>query len=365
MQWERALPLGTVVLTAVLMAAAAVSAGQKRPLPFLARRNARYVGSQVCFACHWDVAQVWASLPHSQWMLDEKLPHHLRGCEACHGPGSLHVVARKGNIIVWRSLSVADQNAICLQCHQTVTADKWHYSPHGKGAGAKRPSPACTDCHDVHLPTRRRWMLKSATNQLCLRCHSDIVQKVRRDEHHSLARTQCAACHDPHDGAIAGMLKLTPTALCTRCHDLVQVTPADHTPEFVKGHGKQAKVNDRRCAACHGRDGCDRCHGVAMPHPKGFATAHGEATLNAPHTCTRCHDQSFCAKCHADAPPVSHDAADYAAKGHADEFRRLSRRAAAYCKTCHQRPFCDDCHRQKGIPLEAVERLSSPPALAP
>jgi hypothetical protein len=58
--------------------------------------------------------KVWAQVPHSQWMLDEKLPEHLRGCEACHGPGSLHVVQRPGNIVAWSKLSIAEQNAICL-----------------------------------------------------------------------------------------------------------------------------------------------------------------------------------------------------------------------------------------------------------
>jgi hypothetical protein len=89
-----------------------------------------------------------------------------------------------------------------------------------------------------------------------------------------------------------------------------------------------------------------------MPHPQGFATHHTEAMKRQPQTCRNCHDQTFCAKCHADAPPVSHDAPDYASAGHAKEFRQFGANAAAYCATCHQPRQCDDCHRQKGIPLE-------------
>jgi predicted CXXCH cytochrome family protein len=358
MRWAKRLPL---VAGWMALALTAMMVAEQKVPSALRRWNARYVGSQVCMECHHEVARVWASLPHSQWMLDAKLPAHWQGCEACHGPGSLHVVARRGYIVAWEKLSVAEQNAICLQCHQTVTADQWHASPHGSRqmgkwetvAGSKgRRFPACTDCHEVHLPVPRRWMLKTNSSSLCLRCHADITEKTRQGEHHPLDKTQCAACHDAHDGTVGGMLKAEPLTLCDRCHQRSDILPADHTAEFRKVHGKRCSEGDRRCAACHGRDGCDRCHGLPMPHPQGFATHHTEATKGQPQTCRNCHDQNFCAKCHADAPPVSHDAPDYASAGHAKEFRQFGANAAAYCVTCHQPRQCDDCHRQKGIPLE-------------
>ncbi|MFA0731861.1 MAG: hypothetical protein LKKZDAJK_001850 [Candidatus Fervidibacter sp.] len=368
-RWVKGLPFVAGLLA---LALTAVMVAEQKVPSALRRWNARYVGSQVCMECHHEVARVWASLPHSQWMLDAKLPTHSQGCEACHGPGSLHVVARKGYIVAWEKLSVAEQNAICLQCHQTVTTDKWHASPHsgrqigsrqmgnrqvggremGTSGKGKRRLPACTDCHEVHLPVQRRWMLKANSSSLCLRCHADITQKARQGEHHPLDKTQCAACHDAHDGTVGGMLKAEPLTLCDRCHQRSDILPADHTAEFRKAHGKQFSGGERRCIACHGRNGCDRCHGLPMPHPKGFAVHHTEATRAQPSTCQNCHDQNFCAKCHADAPPVSHDAPDYASVSHAKEFRQFGNNAHAYCTTCHQPHQCDDCHRQKGIPLE-------------
>ncbi len=345
----------TMALTALFVALWSLAQTPERPDP-LVKLKAHYVGSQVCFECHLDVAKVWASLPHSRWMLDEKLPAKLRGCEACHGPGSVHVVRRRGNIVAWESLSAADQSIICLQCHQGVTADKWHASPHGKGKTGKRQHPSCMTCHEVHLPVEGRWMLKAPTEKLCSQCHTEIGTKAKAGLHHPVSgrSPKCAACHDAHDGAIAGMLKALTMQLCQRCHEPDEVKPSDHTPEFVKRHGEKVRAQGSAtatCASCHGRNGCEDCHGLEMPHPKGFATKHSEKTFNQPQTCARCHNQAFCEKCHADAPPISHDEANYAVKGHGVEFKE---RSSDYCSLCHQRSYCDDCHRQKGVPLQAA-----------
>lgn len=365
MGWMRFLRWMTMVLTALFVVLWSLAQTPERPAPLM-KLKAHYVGSQVCFECHLDVAKVWSSLPHSRWMLDEKLPTNLRGCEACHGPGSAHVIRRRGNILAWASLPAADQSAICLQCHQTVTADKWHKSPHGKGEGQRaegmgqrvkeRRFPSCTTCHEVHFPVEGRWMLNAPTDELCSQCHTDIAAKAKAGLHHPVSgrAPKCAACHDAHDGEIAGMLKAPPMQLCWRCHEPDEIKPADHTPEFLKTHGKKVGAQGSApttCASCHGRNGCETCHGVKMPHPKGFATKHTDVTFNQPQTCVRCHNRAFCEKCHADAPPISHDEANYAGKGHAVEFKKQS---LAYCALCHQQNYCDDCHRQKGVPLQTA-----------
>lgn len=322
----------------------------KRPT-VLERLRARYVGSDICFECHLDVARLWATLPHSRRMLDEKLPKHLQGCEACHGPGSWHVIQRRGNIIAWEKLSVPDKNAICLQCHERVTPEKWHTSPHGGGKEGERQPPACTDCHEVHFPVKRPWMLKAPSRELCLSCHAGIIRKAEKGLHHPVVvkPLQCAACHDAHDGSIPGMLKSLPTRLCRRCHDLSAIKPSDHTPAFRKGHGVKGRKD--RCSACHGREGCQNCHGITMPHPRRFRRRHQKPVFTSPSVCVRCHTPRDCLKCHREAPPYSHDEEDYPKEGHAAEVKR---RSLIYCSLCHRRPDCDACHRQKGIPLEVT-----------
>lgn len=345
-QWMRWSTIGLAVLFASVWAA---TQAPQRPAP-LAKINANYVGSKICFECHLDVARLWAEVPHSQWMLDEKMPVSLRGCEACHGPGSTHVLVRaKGNIVAWETMDIKDQNDICLQCHTKVTAEKWNQSPHAKA----KPHPlACVSCHEVHQPVERRWMLKDEGDKLCLKCHHDIPARAKVNQHHPVGSVvRCAACHDPHDATIPGMLKVAVKELCQRCHALEDIKPEDHTPEFVKEHGKKFKPTNRRCISCHGRNGCQECHGVEMPHPKGFGVKHGEPTFQNPQVCSRCHKQDFCNKCHSEAPPSSHESEDYATKGHAEEYRQ---RTAAYCGLCHQRSFCAPCHRGK---LELLETI--------
>jgi predicted CXXCH cytochrome family protein len=346
MKWLRLLTILTMALFA------AVWASTQQPLipEPLAKIKAKYVGSKICFDCHIDVAKVWAQVPHSQWMLDEKLPEHLRGCEACHGPGSLHVVQRPGNIVAWSKLSIAEQNAICLQCHKVVTAEKWLASPHGSG---KQYAPSCVTCHEVHKPVDRRWMLKARAYDLCVKCHSEIVARSKVGQHHSVSgqAARCAACHDAHDSSIPGMLKAPLMELCKRCHKLEDVKPADHTPEFVKEHGKKFKPTNRRCISCHGRNGCQECHGIEMPHPQGFAVKHGEPASSRPQVCSRCHQRSYCSKCHESAPPSSHEAEDYATKGHGEEYQK---RTANYCALCHERSFCAQCHRGKPELLQTL-----------
>lgn len=338
------------VLVAAFGASAWISTQQPSVPAPLAKIKAKYVGSGICFSCHLDVAKVWAEVQHSRWILDDKSPEHLRGCEACHGPGSLHTVQRPGNIVSWKELSTTEQNAICLQCHKLVTPDKWLASPHGS---AKSHAPSCITCHEVHKPVNNRWMLKSRSYDLCLKCHNDIPPRAKVGQHHSVSgqAAKCAACHDAHDGSIPGMLKAPLMRLCERCHRLEDIRPSDHTSEFVKEHGKKFKPTNRRCISCHGRNGCQECHGIEMPHPQGFVSKHGEPASSQPRICSRCHQRSYCNKCHESAPPSSHEAEDYSIKGHGEEYNK---RTASYCALCHERAFCAQCHRGRNDLLQTT-----------
>lgn len=85
-------------------------------------------------------------------------------------------------------------------------------------------------------------MLKARAYDLCVKCHSEIVARAKVGQHHSVSgqASKCAACHDAHDGSIPGMLKAPLMELCERCHRLEDVKPSDHTPEFLKEHGKSS-----------------------------------------------------------------------------------------------------------------------------
>ncbi len=125
--------------------AGTASDDRRSPLPPFSgvdREQARYVGSEVCSACHPDAQAVWAGSGHSGAMntlAEHKAaynPDCVRchstgfgypsgykttkdatlaavGCEACHGPGSGHIVAPAPGYG-----SLGRDGTACVGCHQ-------------------------------------------------------------------------------------------------------------------------------------------------------------------------------------------------------------------------------------------------------
>ena len=83
-------------------------------------------------------------------------------CENCHGPGSAHVKAGGGRgvggIISFRpedqSRTAAENNAICLTCHERGERTYWNGSVHDtRGL-------MCTNCHTVMKQVSRKFAIK-------------------------------------------------------------------------------------------------------------------------------------------------------------------------------------------------------------
>src|SRR5208282_3567329 len=96
------------------------------------------VGAETCTTCHTDIANNFRHAYHAQQGIE---------CEACHGPGSLHVQGGGdvSKIISFRQRSAADTNGVCLSCH--ARDDKirnWVAGPHASN------SVRCIDCHQTH-----------------------------------------------------------------------------------------------------------------------------------------------------------------------------------------------------------------------
>ncbi len=178
---------------------------------------------------------------------------------------------------------------------------------------------ACADCHQAPDSKNRMEVVLPAP-EVCMNCHGS-------GPHTSEANaSDCRTCHDP----IAAAPRIPVSAIAA------YPRPEDHRAEdFAAVHGKEARSGLDRCAVCHARQSCERCHLGAAPVPavaelapdsrfagleKGTAYswpappghdgrpwiyAHGKAAAAGIQRCATCHVRPDCVRCHgAEAPAV-------------------------------------------------------------
>lgn len=158
-------------------------------------------------------------------------------CEACHGPGSMHVELARAKSLFWdrrhgyglahlKDKKSKTQLETCAPCHShrslvqsgfrpgdelldhylPTLLDREHYYPDGQileevyvygsflQSRMHRENVKCTDCHDPHT-TR----LKFQGNALCTQCHLPAKYDAPVHYHHQPKSTgaQCVECHMP------------------------------------------------------------------------------------------------------------------------------------------------------------------------
>jgi predicted CXXCH cytochrome family protein len=222
-------------------------------------------------------------------------------CEACHGPGSLHVDLAESSSLFWDrnhgyglvklkgKENAATQIETCARCHSRrssvypgyVPGDELlqNYVPQLLGShvhhvdGQLRPEEEgyvynsflqskmhrkgvrCTDCHDPHTTK-----LKLEGNQLCAQCHQPAQFDTPLHHHHEVgtAGASCVNCHMPEttymmvdprrDHSIRVprpdlSVKLGTPNACNTCHDPAKGEDAAWAAAAVeKWYGKK----DRR-----------------------------------------------------------------------------------------------------------------------
>jgi predicted CXXCH cytochrome family protein len=162
-------------------------------LPGCPGGNAGYVGMDACLGCH-----------DGRYAPDrtgvKENGHAEVGCEACHGPGYLHVRngGRNGLFI-----GVPANYDFCAKCHEE-DANGFAESKHGvEGLFS------CDECHDVHAPERTRASFKN--NDLCLQCHvlrgfvseAAIASHTLHDvDPEGTGASRCTSCHMPPLGRV-------------------------------------------------------------------------------------------------------------------------------------------------------------------
>lgn len=265
-------------------------------------------GADTCLGCHNSPAmRVIFDTPHGQ-RADPESPMAQLQCEACHGPGAEHserrrVTASHKPVIVFgkgRETPVAEQNAVCMGCHQRDLTSAWNGSMH------ERNDTGCADCHKVHTATDPV-TLHASQNGICFDCHRQqradslkpSAHPLRVDEPVRAAAMICTDCHDPHDSVGRAELKrATVNDLCFDCHAEYRGPMIfDHAPvseDCTLCHQPHGSINapllTRRepllCQSCHSQRGHPSVSFTAQSLPGG-----NPSPMVLGRSCTGCHTQ--------------------------------------------------------------------------
>jgi len=215
---------------------------------------AEYIGAEMCMGCHEDLGKIWQRLPHSRFLLRRQMAKEQQGCEACHGPGSKHVMDEEFKQIQLTSKSPMEQiTRSCLRCHQNrVKNAEWQASEHA------RHRLSCVSCHPVHHPKAPLETSTTPQPALCLTCHPDQRAGFTQNSHHPVleGRLKCSECHDPHRAerrTHARPAVKTDDDLCLTCH-------LEKRGPFVYEHDVATGTATDECLSCH--------QGHGSPHPK-------------------------------------------------------------------------------------------------
>ncbi len=320
---------------------------------------------EFCGTCHETYFKAFANNVHRE-----------KGCENCHGGGSLHLETRgkEPNTILsfrrpeqgtqsGRLMGPAERSAVCLQCHDGDEANltRSHLSvPSWETSAHAHEGIVCTDCHRNHYnvplgtpPVDEMVTLGPGGQPPVARPFSSEVIRFQGPNGESSdsvssggtsgklgARSPdvCYSCHEDkrrmeefvHPHQIGVPLDFE----CTACHD----PPPRGLPHLVEGHPTEFD-----CTTCHDvhgnilpetrKDLCLKCHGGA--HIGQWETSiHNAANV----ACTDCHNPHS-----KTGPPMTVDQPQTCYRCHSDK-RELEQIAHPHqvngpngfiCTTCH------------------------------
>ncbi len=201
--------------------------------------GASYVGAETCATCHEAESHYFNLTDHASVSVnindEDAEAGQAEACEACHGPGSLHVEGMGDKSKIIR----ADAETACFSCHLDVKGKFMlqHHHPVPEGR------MTCSDCHDSHgsdvRATGGKMLLGAGLlgrDEKCFKCHKE--QRGPFVFEHEAMREGCSVCHTPHGSINDKLLVAGPTITCIRCHIEPDATNKVH-------HGRA------NCLDCH------------------------------------------------------------------------------------------------------------------
>jgi predicted CXXCH cytochrome family protein len=197
-----------------------------RPIPFR------------CLFCHADGAElVPGTLNH---YVEPRRRLRPIGCERCHGPGELHVAARKSGaplgpvdytIVNPRHLEPELREAVCQQCH---LQGEEAVVRRGRSLSDFRPGLPLAAFLSVFVRPAEQADFYRAVS------HAEQMQ-VSRCFQGSKGKLGCVSCHDPHQEPAPGERDQVYRQACLRCHGVGDCSASAAVRQ---------QAGDR-CVACH------------------------------------------------------------------------------------------------------------------
>lgn len=260
----------------------------------------RTVWDTNCIFCHNVKAQPRYDQATNRF--DARVEELGIACEACHGPGDLHVrrnanPLRRYLLYAWGDdptihspldLPRMRQIQVCGHCHgqrlpnppQRIAEFMMVGDPYTAGEDLGR----FTTPIDIHseLPgvdlTLRFW--KDGTPRLTAYEYQGLLQSRGHEE----TKLTCISCHDMHGGDPRGMIRpaMRGNLGCVQCHEEIGRDVAAHTRHEATGSGSD-------CYACHMPP---TTYGLLAVHPSHRITNPDPARAwraDMPEACTLCH----------------------------------------------------------------------------
>lgn len=220
--------------------------------------------SENCLTCHSGKED------HNQFRRSEHYRNSV-GCTDCHSAHGATLPPTQPGSLVYPTVDSEDapgpavtkmlkasEPQLCMSCHQETRAQFSQPFHHKVLEGQMK----CSDCHNAHggfeLKNAR---LAVGADAVCVKCHTD-KQGPFVYEHLPINVEGCATCHNTHGSANPKMLKRNQVRqLCLECHtEILQPDLAPGVPSFHR----QDQARTQNCTVCHAR-----IHG-SNTHPAFF-----------------------------------------------------------------------------------------------
>lgn len=246
--------------------------GQTTPLPY----------NFDCFRCHTTAPSATGSMVGLPGIQGTWLQANVK-CEACHGPGSKHIVAPP------RDIYVNPGADFCGQCHTRqsgVILASGGFILNEQQYPELQASPhtgfQCVACHDPH--TSPNYQLQSALVNDCQNCHAGQTMALHAGKTYKQGDytevVTCHSCHMPFATRSAtsvvsgagrvGDVRTHIFRLSTEPVDYTAMFTADGSQVAVGPDGQAAITLDFVCLRCH--NGAGNVFTLDLPTAASIAT---------------------------------------------------------------------------------------------